>query len=60
MSSEKIVQLGLTKETLLDSLRQDTRVISADCFDGEILLNTLYGEISFRLVFGDEANGGKA
>jgi len=60
MSSEKIVEIGITREKLLDSLRQDAMVISADCVDGGILLNTMYGEISFRMVFGDEAGAGKA
>ncbi len=60
MPSEKIVELEITEEKLLDSLRQDSQVISADCYGGEIFLNTAYGEISFRLVFGDETGGGQA
>ena len=60
MSSEQIVEIGITREKLLDSLRQDAMVISADCVDGGILLNTMCGEISFRMVFGDEASGGRA
>ena len=60
MSSEKITELGITKKKLLDSLLLDPQVKSVDCVDGEFIVTTYYGEIKFRLVFGDEASGGKA
>jgi hypothetical protein len=60
MSSEKITELGITKKNLLDSLNMDPQVEAADCVNGEFIVKTIYGEISFRLVFGDEASGGRA
>ena len=60
MSSEKIAELGITKKNLLDSLLLDPQVKSVDCVDGEFIVTTYYGEIKFRLIFGDEASGGKA
>jgi hypothetical protein len=60
MSSEKIAELGITKKNLLDSLLMDPQVESVDCVEGEFILATYYGEIKFRLVFGDEASGGKS
>jgi hypothetical protein len=60
MSSEKIAELGITKKNLLDSLNLDPQVKAADCVEGEFIVKTTRGEIKFRLVFGDEARGGKA
>lgn len=60
MSSEKIAELGITKKKLLDSLLLDPQVKSVDCVEGEFIVTTYYGEIKFRLVFCDEASGGKA
>jgi hypothetical protein len=60
MSSEKIAELGITKKKLLDSLLLDPQVKSVDCVEGEFIVTTYYGEIKFRLVFGDEGSGGRA
>lgn len=57
MSSEMIVELGITKKDLTMSLLFDPQVKAVDCTDGEFIVTTIFGEIKFRLVFGDEANG---
>jgi hypothetical protein len=58
MSSERLVELGISSENLSDSLLLDHRVLSANCIEGEWVVSTTIGEIQFRLVFGDEATGG--
>jgi hypothetical protein len=60
MSSEKIGELGISREKLIESLLRDPQVMSADCVEGEFRVSTICGEIQFRLVFGDEPRGGKA
>ena len=60
VSSEKMGELGVTKEKLTESLLLDPQVKAVDCINGEFIVKTIRGEIKFCLVFGDEASGGKA
>lgn len=60
MPSEMIAKLGITKEKLIESFCMDPQVKSVGCVNGEFIVNTAGGKIRFRLVFGDEAGGGKA
>jgi hypothetical protein len=58
MSSEMIAKLGITKEKLIESLDMDPQVKSVDCVNGEFIVDAIFGEIRFHLVFGDESRGG--
>lgn len=60
MSAEQVQELGLTKEDLIQAFLKDPRVISAECKNGEVHINTTKGKLSFKIKFEDEKTSGSA
>lgn len=60
MSTEQVQELGLTKEELIQAFLKDPQVISAECKNGEVHINTTDGKMSFKFIFEDEKTSGRA
>lgn len=57
MTSEQVQMTRLTKESIVNALLKDPRVISAECREGKFNIETKEGTITFNFVFGDEKEG---
>jgi hypothetical protein len=51
MSDEKVQNLGLTKEVLIQAFLKDPRVTSAEFKDGKFRIDTTEGKLSFKFKF---------